>query len=670
MIEGTFYNQFPELKELAIEELSNILKSESERLTGIKSGVLNPVNVPVLKKGEKPKVVNGHFEQNVVWPDGKVENRPIFLFGFGVFDQMRNDVNFLGQLGINYSQSEIGPSHIFPEEGKFEKKRIASIQKFLKRSEELGIFTDLLLSPHYVPQWFHDKNPGTYIHLGGFLRIGINRPAIEKFLDECYSKILPDFAQDPALFSICVTNEPVAFVWSGDKDTHRLWEEYLVEKYKTTSKLNNTWGTSYKNFLDIKPILVPPKVPFEFDPRLYDWTDFNAQRLAKWIGSFGKIAEKYAPGIPQHTKMIQRSFAQYDLMQGVDPYYFTQNGDMNGFDGGVVFRDPIRAFNRIATVQAMIKGARTAPLLNTEHHLLRDRNHDAVPAGFVRAAFFHQALEGLSASVAWNWDYDGSDHNTIFAGLFRYRPGATEEYVGTGLDLMRLAPEVVAISEQQPEVGILYSRANMLWNQDSIDKFYNCNAALSANGITAVAIPDQIVAKGELKERFPNLKVLILPDVKYLPDEVFVQLDVFAKTSFHENRGVVAIDSLPEFSPYHKRRDVSDFYDTAVMTDFVKSSNLNQKDMANIIGKFGVKPEVKLLGENGEIAEGVYFRFARKEGKLIGVAINLNSKPVTVKWQSNKQKTKNFTDFANGNAKFLGAEFEIAPWEVKIGYIE
>ena len=665
-LEGSFYNNVPELREPARREVEEMAAAETRRLQAIAAGKASAVPVPVRKKGEYPRIDGAKLVQNVVWPDGKTEERPVYLFGFGAFRGMWSDLDFLGELGINYIQAEVGPSHVYPEENRYDDRREREFRTLTGKAEKYGILMDLLISPHYLPQWFFDKNPDAKVHLGGFLRVGLNRPATQELMRKCYGKFLPLLASQPALWSVSVTNEPVAFLWYKDVDTPRLWQEYLTEKYRTIDGLNRKWGTEFADFKAVKPVLAPPRVPFAFDPRLYDWTDFNAARLAGWIGSLGKMTREYLPGKPQGTKMIQRNFKQYDLMQGVDVYYFTRNGELNGFDGGT--RPGADSFLHQMVARSLLLGARKAPLINSEHHLLRDRNVDPVPAGFVRAAFFTDALTGLNGSVAWNWDWDGSNRNSLFIGLFRYRPRATEEYVRTGLDLMRLAPDVAAISGAEPEVGILYSRANLLWNQESIETLNRTFAAVSAAGLQPVVIPDQVLASGELAERFPELKVLILPDVRYLPDEAYAGLEVFMQQGFHDNRGVLAVGGLPELTPYGKKRDTAIFDDTAVSVERLAIADAEAGKVARQLEKFAVKPAVTLTAADGKPALNVFFRSAVRDGRRIVAAVNFSDEPTAeLQWRDASGKPGAMTDAASLTPEGVKTNFRLAPWQVVLG---
>lgn len=122
-LEGSFYNNVPELREPARREVEEMAAAETRRLQAIAAGKASAVPVPVRKRGEYPRIDGAKLVQNVVWPDGKTEERPVYLFGFGAFRGMWSDLDFLGELGINYIQAEVGPSHVYPEENRYDDRR-------------------------------------------------------------------------------------------------------------------------------------------------------------------------------------------------------------------------------------------------------------------------------------------------------------------------------------------------------------------------------------------------------------------------------------------------------------------------------------------------------------------------------------------------------------------
>lgn len=62
----------------------------------------------------KPVTGNREIIGNTIWgdteTDGKKEHRPIFLVGYGHFNQAADDVGIFSNLGVNYIQQEVGPS--------------------------------------------------------------------------------------------------------------------------------------------------------------------------------------------------------------------------------------------------------------------------------------------------------------------------------------------------------------------------------------------------------------------------------------------------------------------------------------------------------------------------------------------------------------------------------
>ncbi len=670
-VTGNFYRIFPNLKGYAQKEVEQMAKEEMQRLQNIEAGKNKLVAVPVRAKDEYPQFVKEHLEQTVVWPDGKKEKRPMFLFGFGHFQGMRWDIGFLASMGVNYSQTEIGPRHVKPSgpELKPDGRAPASIKKFINQAEKYGVLVDLLISPHYMPKWFLEKNPDAKVLLGGFLRYGINRPAVKKFIGETSNEMI-NLMKNKALYSVCLINEPVAFIWHKDKDTKPMWEAYLKAKYKTISKLNRKWNRKYKHFADISPVWAPPKVPFEFDPKLYDWQDFNAWRLADWISWLDGAIKPSKEGRATHAKMMSRCYSQYDLMQGVDVYYFSKLGQFFGCDGGTTQRGKNTNYYSMLVKQSMMRGAQPKPINNTEFHLLRDRNHDAVHKGHVRVAYLSQALSGLCASAAWNWDWDGANKNTIFAGLFRYRPQATEEYMRTSFDLMRLAPEAVAVSEKQPKIGIIYSRGNMLWKPGTENVLSKCYQAVSELGENAVIIPEQHLASGKYQEMFPELRTLILPDIKYLTDEAYTAVVNFSKQGYHDNKGIILLgDSIPDMDPYGNKRNVNFLDDSAVIAETVAENDITAEKLKMKLDTFNALPEISLMTFDNKQVERIFWRTAKLSGKDIVTAINFTDKPIKLQWKKDN-KVLTFQDQLSLNPSAGETVFELPPYSAVLGYLK
>ena len=181
-------------------------------------------------------------------------------------------------------------------------------------------------------------------------------------------------------------------------------------------------------------------------------------------------------------------------------------------------------------------------------------------------------------------------------------------------------------------------------------------------------IPDQVLASGELAERFPELKVLILPEVRYLPDEAYAGLEVFMQQGFHDNRGVLAVGGLPELTPYGKKRDTAIFDDTAVSVERLAIADAEAGKVARQLEKFAVKPAVTLTAADGKPALNVFFRSAVRDGRRIVAAVNLSDEPTAeLQWRDASGKPGAMTDAASLTPEGVKTNFRLAPWQVVLG---
>lgn len=642
-----------ELVGYAQRDLANLIAAETARLQAIAEGKAQPVATPRRVIDEYPRVVGSHLEQKVRWPDGKVETRPVFLFGFGVFEGMRRDIEFLGAMGTNYCQSEIGPSHVRPAENEWNEGLIEDRRDFFARAQKSGVLVDFLLSPHYVPEWLLEKHPGWKVNLGGFLRVAINQPGVKQFFAETTKKLLQAFKDTPNLWSVCVANEPVILFTHGDPDVTRLWHEYLKKKFGLLEKLNHAWGTDYKDWGDIREYREPPSQPFAHDPELFDWMRFNDRRLADWLAWLADVMKDARPEARTHAKMMWRAFSQYDLLQGVDVYEFGKIGTLNGTDGANFLND------------AMMRGVRPAPIVNTENHLLGDRDTNDVPAGEVSSNVWLQALSGMSGSVAWAWERNDDDPNSPFVGLFQYRPGATEEYVRAGLDIMRLMPDVVALMERPPEVAVVYSRTSMLRDPEAEPPLQSAFKTLADANIPTTIIPEQTLAEGDLVKKFPKLKVIVLPGVGFLPNDAWRGLESFLKRGYHEGFSVLCVGAnVASRDEYAEPRDTSLFRDTAVIAKSIPDAG----GIIQALRSLGVGAEFRLVdAQTRQPVRDVVCITARRDGKILAAAVSRADAPLTCTWLDAKGNTMTFQDAIPLQPTDAAKEFTLQPRQVVCG---
>ncbi len=256
------------------------------------------------------------------------QGRPFIFMGYGHFAQVRNDIEKFPAYGINLIQSaEFGPEGVFPKPGVTSDTYIEQTKAMLDRAAKAGVAVDLLISPHYFPWWYISAHPElAKRRYGGLWPFSPYAPAGWDLLKPFVEKVLTPIKDKPALFSICLTNEPCNFEEPGEF-SKASWHAWLEAKHKKIETLNSAWGTNYKSFDD-----VPMANPFDAkaikrpSPLWCDYVRWNQEFFAGWHAKFAQMIHEVAPNVPVHAKattwLMVSDHSDIDAQYGVDATLF------------------------------------------------------------------------------------------------------------------------------------------------------------------------------------------------------------------------------------------------------------------------------------------------------------------------------------------------------------
>ena len=121
------------------------------------------------------------------------------------------------------------------------------------------------------------------------INFNIDHPKAKEVIEKWTHTIAPQMKDKPALFSVCLSNEPVYSESGRNPQSKPLWAEYLKKQHATTQAVNELYGTKYSSFDEVP---VPPiGFPKEQGARrvYYDWVRFNQQHFADWQTKAARI---------------------------------------------------------------------------------------------------------------------------------------------------------------------------------------------------------------------------------------------------------------------------------------------------------------------------------------------------------------------------------------------
>lgn len=514
-------------------ELARALQQIGE-LAGIMQAALaeadNPPPAAALRAprytGGLIAIQGGHFTSAVRWPDGRTETRPVFFNGYGHFGAVRRDVEKFPAYGLNLFQVEFGPSSVVKPDLSTDLGAVNEFVKLLDRGQQAGVAVNLLISPHYMPGWVYEQHPEVGDVDGGFLRYDIDAPATRQVLEAYLKAIIPVLRGHPALHSICLSNEPVYV--SAPKSAYNLakWHAWLSERHGTIAQLNRAWGTTFAGF-DAVPLHASDDL--KASPELYDWVSFNNQRFAAWHRWMADLIHSMAPEIPVHAKIMNLPFSRNTLNLGNDPEQFCDLSQIAGNDAfnGYLHEDTAEFGNQWRGEYQwydLLRSMRGQPVFNSENHVVADRNWRPVPGSHMRNLVWEGALHGLGASTVWVWERT-YDNKSDFAGSIMHRPALCDAHGRAALDLMRLAPEMVALQDAPARVAILYSICNQVWNPNYMTELGSAYQTLTYLGEKVDFITGGQLAAGQGKQ----YRVLVAPGVTNLEAPAWRALKDFAR---------------------------------------------------------------------------------------------------------------------------------------------
>ena len=467
---------------------------------------------------------------------GRRQLRPVLFAGYGHFTDVILDLPEFSGIGANLIQIEIGPSSIFPKEGKngeFSEPDFSDLENrilpALRSAAEHNMKVCLLLSPHYHPAWLLDKYPDMRAD-SDFLKYEITHPKAEEMLDAYLAALIPKLKASPwsaALHSLVLSNEPV-YIGCTPYNPQSLkdFRHYLKQKYRTPSDFNAAAQRDYPDFDSMTGQI-------ETDPALRsEFERFRRDTFAAWHRRLAERVRRIWPEIPLHAKMM--IFSSLYVPQATDAGMFAAFSDYNGNDNYRMydFDNAGLAPHHISSElgSELQLSARKLSICNSENHIIADGETRPVPNGHIYTAMFEQYATGASALITWVWtdiDYLKSlSSSPMFCGNIRNRPGNIIAHGRAMLDANRVARELVRFSRYEPETAILHAPSSLLHAperyKNSLDALY---AATLPTGHRVRFLSEEQLGRRE----FGAVRLLLLPEAEYLDRKALAGLNEFVR---------------------------------------------------------------------------------------------------------------------------------------------
>ena len=488
-------------------------------------------------------------------PDGRTERGPVLFTGYGHFGQVKTDIEKLPGYGCNIIQVEFGPDSVLPREDGTSDRATDEFLALCDRAAQANVSVILLLSPHYFPRWAFEKWPELADCRGGFFTFCVHDPRARSVLEKSLRQVIPRVMNHPALHSVCLSNEPICVDLSACRVTAKAWPAWLEKRHGTIAALNERWRTTHADFASI-PVPAPD---FEAMPDCLDFIRFNSETFAGFHRWMADLVHEMAPGLAVHAKIMMGAHFSKTLhgFWSVDPEAFAALSQYNGNDAYSLYDKMGGNWNNgWRHCQAGYDYQRSMadlPVVNSENHLIADRDVGVIPPAHLYATLWQNAIHGQSASTIWVWERCNDDVSDL-AGSILHRPDCVEAVGRCGLDLNRLANEIAVLQNLAPEVVLLWSRSSVVLGSDHDhvlgDTYEAANFLGRPLGFASEQKLEEASRTGVLPRPLDTAKVLLLPQVTHLPDAAYAGIEKLRAAGVR----VVAIGALPERNDSNQAR--------------------------------------------------------------------------------------------------------------------
>lgn len=460
--------------------------------------------------------------------DDSGNTRPVYFMGYGHFTQAQADIPEFETLGANAIQLEIGPSSVISGESgdgtySINSAALGWLKSVIASCEKNNVGLNLLLSPHYLPQWFKDKYPEES-SMGYYDPSDKMRSMLEAYL----RAVIPIIKDSPALTSLCLTNE--TNVRANKEDTLPYYHDFLNDLFEgDVRKMNEAYGTKYTDFddveyPDVETLCYAPEENPDKMPQYVDWLEFNSRYLTDFHKWMADIIHEMAPDIPCGVKIMQeydnneRAWRRQFVNFGTDPENLGAAMEINGNDANNYYTNHMWGILNKMSYYDLQTSGNEKPVADYEDHVVLDRDRSyGLPyqQNHVAADMWQGAIHSRGISTIWVWERTYND-SSDFSDSILHRPDMLRETNYAMIDVNRLANEIHALETTEKNIGILYSKTARAYSLRSSNSLVAAYEAASYLGERIDFVTEKQAAGGKLSNS--DIDILIIPYETHILD--------------------------------------------------------------------------------------------------------------------------------------------------------
>jgi beta-galactosidase GanA len=510
----------------------------------------------------------------------KIQGREVLLDGrpymaHGMIHMGVDQLTNLRKIGINSLSIDLGFNAYDPKKSDTEnKKAYDGVLKMAEEAHKNGQTILWLFSFHYTPDWLWQRYPDVRMKKfdgtnggGGWMEMSLNHPGFRADAEKWVTFMATLLNKYPATIGYILWNEPHLFS-EVDYNPHTIkaFHQWLAGKYKTVEAMNKTWGTSVKDFTDVKApaprattywlqqydrmatekMKVQSAVARNDNPAIWmDWMRFRQENFAAFWKWEADILRKVRPDTIITTKIVPLDlYGSHAYGAGTNTEMWVNTFlDVLGMDLYSHMDDDFLARWKCDYFYSLSAGK---PVWHTECNFSFVNERGLPTAAQWRTGFYYQLARGVNGF--WNYHWSDDAYALVYK-KGKFAP-VTYEIAKISDQMKKLAPVLQGMKPAPAQVAVLHSTTTGLAlsgdyaptadQSTIIDLLYRSHTPFEF-------ITEDMIRKGGLKK----YRLLVAVGGAALPEDVVTAIRKFTD----ENGGhILANARFAELDDYGRNR--------------------------------------------------------------------------------------------------------------------
>jgi len=537
----------------------------------------------------------------------QVAGRPVYLFGAVGWDQLRDDLELLPDLGLNLAlfttpiaadgtDSPMPPRALSGALAKAEANNVSVTIQAVPEG-----FDDLPAAARWMPTGIV-----TYPQADRTLQQAKNR-------ERQFFELIRYLDSHPIVNSLSIAHRP-QFQFEGET-VRQLFIEYLQQQYPDREALNRSWKARYTAFDEVS--LDDRHTRPAFD---YDWVDFYLGLGRQYLSGMAESLARETRRIPLQIKQLGDIPINPDLDWLTDPEISPDVIAISGLadiPGGA--SEDYALDHPNGTLMYALKRSLfpQKPVFDLQLHVVPSEQPDADGYAYAHALLWDGVIHGLNAGAAWAWAHDfdmPSSQPPILS-----RPSYLEGFATAAIDINRLAEIVQAFQQAPSDLAILWSRSSRIYDggEPYLDSMRRAFEGASFAGKKVRFLSESQIAAGALD----GVRALIIPQTPAVSDEAFQAISDYVQA---EKGAIIRTGTaLPYNARGYPRQQVLPMNLRTILVRGIDTSTNYLSAVESAYNEDLLPLTPRAVNEFGYLVEGIKSRYVEVDGASYMFLLNI-----------------------------------------------